>query len=66
MTQASQDTTHQTVACELCLKEVPASEAVVPEAGDYVAYFCGLDCYQRWHAKLEQENATAARAAPTP
>lgn len=38
----------QQVACEVCLKEVPASEATVPEATDYVVYFCGLDCYQRW------------------
>lgn len=38
----------QQVACEVCLKEVPASEATVPEATDYVVYFCGLDCYQKW------------------
>lgn len=36
------------VACEVCLKEVPKSEAAVSEATDYVAYFCGLDCYQKW------------------
>ena len=36
------------VACEMCLREVPKSEATVPEATDYVAYFCGLECYERW------------------
>ena len=36
------------VACEISLKEVPLSEAIVPEATDYVAHFCGLDCYQKW------------------
>lgn len=36
------------VACEVCLREIPKSEAVVPEAADYVAYFCGLQCYERW------------------
>jgi len=36
------------VACEICLKEVPISEAIVPEATDYVAHFCGLACYQKW------------------
>ena len=36
------------VSCEICLKEVPISEAVVPEATDYVAHFCGLDCYEKW------------------
>ncbi|MCU0813788.1 MAG: DUF3330 domain-containing protein [Burkholderiaceae bacterium] len=41
----------QRVACEVCLKEVPKSEATVAEAADYVAYFCGLDCYQTWQAQ---------------
>ena len=36
------------VACEICLKEVPASEATVPEATDYVVHFCGLECYEKW------------------
>lgn len=36
------------VACEVCLREVPRSEAVVPEAADYVAYFCGLECFEKW------------------
>lgn len=39
------------VACEVCLKEVPRSEAVVPEAVDYVTYFCGLDCYEKWKSQ---------------
>ena len=39
------------VACEVCLKEVPQSEATVPEAVDYVVYFCGIDCYQKWKAR---------------
>lgn len=36
------------VACEVCMKDIPKSEAVVPEAEDYVAYFCGLECYAKW------------------
>ena len=36
------------VTCAVCLKEVPRSEAQVAEAVDYVAYFCGLDCFERW------------------
>lgn len=36
------------VPCEECLKEIPISEAKVDEANDYVAYFCGLDCYDKW------------------
>jgi hypothetical protein len=36
------------VPCAVCEHEVPASEAVVAEAVDYMVYFCGLDCYERW------------------
>jgi hypothetical protein len=36
------------VACEVCLREVPRSQAVVPESADYVAYFCGLECFEKW------------------
>jgi hypothetical protein len=36
------------VACAVCMKEVPLSEAIVPEAKDYVAHFCSPDCYQKW------------------
>jgi len=34
--------------CGVCELEVPISEALIPEAVDYVVYFCGLDCYDRW------------------
>ena len=44
------------VACEVCLKEVPRSEAKVPEAADYVMYFCGLECYAKWRALAGQPN----------
>ncbi len=36
------------VKCAVCLKEVPLSEAHVPEAEDYFVNFCGLDCYDKW------------------
>jgi hypothetical protein len=39
----------QQVFCESCLKLVPRSEALSADARDYVAYFCGRDCYDRWH-----------------
>jgi hypothetical protein len=35
-------------SCEVCEHEVPLSEAVVREASDYMAHFCGLECYERW------------------
>ncbi len=38
------------VACEcgMCGKEVPISEAKVPEANELILYFCGLDCHEKW------------------
>lgn len=41
--------------CRVCMKEIPASEAKVREAEDYVMHFCGLDCLQAW----EQEDSEA-------
>ena len=42
------------VKCEVCLKELPRSEAKGPEAEDYVIYFCGLDCYDRWNQSSDK------------
>ncbi|MDT8386699.1 MAG: DUF3330 domain-containing protein [Thiogranum sp.] len=41
------DETEQ-VECKVCRKEIPRSEATSDEATDYVTYFCGLDCYEKW------------------
>ena len=51
----------QTVACEVCMKEIPLSAAKTSEAIDYVVHFCGLDCYEAWHekkAKRGKQDAT--------
>ncbi len=42
------------VPCQVCHKEVPLSEAKVAEAADYVAHFCGLECYAEWKRRSEQ------------
>jgi hypothetical protein len=47
------------VECEVCLKEIPHSEAGVVEANDYVMYFCGLDCYRQWRELHEADTDTA-------
>ncbi len=47
----------QLVSCEVCLKSVPASEADIVEANDYVAYFCGLECYDIWRNKEKQSDS---------
>jgi len=36
------------VTCGVCQREIPLSAAVWREGSDYVAYFCGLECYDRW------------------
>jgi len=36
------------VSCDICLKEIPVSEASNCEATDYVIHFCGLECYEKW------------------
>lgn len=48
------------VACDVCLKEIPASEAQNEEASDYVAHFCGLECHEKWREQqaMEQEKAS--------
>lgn len=41
------------VPCNVCQHEVPTSEALLAEAVDYVVYFCGLDCYERWRKQRD-------------
>lgn len=43
------------VACEVCLKEIPLSEAKNEEATDYVYYFCGSDCYAKWKEQKQKD-----------
>lgn len=46
----------QQVSCEQCRKQLPADEAVVEEAKDYVHWFCGQDCYQHWQLNHKRES----------
>lgn len=50
------------VKCEVCLKEIPQSEAVNPEAQDYVLFFCGVDCYSRWNEEAARQKAGGERS----
>lgn len=43
------------VACEVCLKEIPASEAKSAEAQDYFVQFCGLECYEIWRQRMRKD-----------
>jgi len=42
------------VACEVCLKEIPISTAKSAKATDYIMYYCGLDCYEKWKKQQEE------------
>jgi hypothetical protein len=53
------------VACEICLREVPRSEAIVPEAADYVVYFCGLECFETWKNSPPASDDTQASPGGT-
>lgn len=58
MQDQTNDTEINQVACEVCLKQIPSSEAASEEATDYVVYFCGLDCYQEWKDKRQTADET--------
>jgi hypothetical protein len=63
MTTAGKPAGTERVTCEVCLKEVPRSEASVSETRDHVAYFCGPECYRKW---FDRRQAAAGAAAPEP
>ena len=45
------------VSCEYCKKNIPRSEAFQPEGEEYVAYFCGLHCYEAWRREAERDDS---------
>ena len=46
---------NEQISCDICLKEIPISEAKNEEANDYVAHFCGLECYDQWRKQDTSE-----------
>ena len=46
------------VSCEVCFKEIPVSEATSVKATDYIMYYCGLECYDRW--KKQQDGTPSS------
>ena len=55
MSEQKKPTQEEKVVCDICLKEIPISEAKSVEATDYVAHFCGLDCYTKWKEQNKRE-----------
>ena len=55
MIEHKNNTNKELVPCEVCMNEIPRSEAKVEEASDYVAYFCGLECYEKWSKEADNK-----------
>lgn len=49
-------TTESSVACAVCLKEIPKSEEHSAEGLDYLLHFCGLTCYEQWQEKTSDQD----------
>jgi hypothetical protein len=47
---------HEKVKCAQCLREIPKSEALVPEAQDYALYYCGIECFEEWRKQSGKRN----------
>lgn len=45
------------INCDICMKEVPAGDTRFSEIDDYVIYFCGLDCYDKWHKQAKNNSS---------
>lgn len=39
------------LTCDFCLKDLPGKDSIREEGGDYVAHFCGLECYAAWQKR---------------
>lgn len=55
MNENEEPTEIEKVPCEICLKEIPISEAKSEEATGYVLHFCGLECYTKWKEQNNKE-----------
>lgn len=50
------------IPCEVCRKEIPLTEALIPEAEDYIVQFCGLECYAEWKKQGKRPSPQGSRA----
>ena len=42
--------------CHVCMHDIPPDEVVVPEAIDFIGYFWGMECFERWWEIAERAN----------
>lgn len=55
MGETSEVIAPETVACQICMKEIPKSVAESAEAVEYVYYFCGPECYTEWRGERNEK-----------
>lgn len=48
---------NETIACAVCLDEIPGTAMKSEEASDYVHHFCGLECFAGWRAQEDRQDA---------
>lgn len=60
MTDKNKPVEPETLACEVCLKDIPESVSHSMEGEDYIHHFCGLECYKKWQ---EDQDNTALETA---
>jgi hypothetical protein len=58
------DTVAEKIPCDVCHQEIPLSEAMRFEAQDYVAHFCGLECYSTWKQRSEVPDQQDKKSKP--
>ena len=54
MQQKMNENNQDLVSCEICLKSIPTRDCKCVETDEYVANFCGLECYEEWVKKAEE------------
>lgn len=52
------------IVCEACLDEMPSNEGMNFETEDYVAHFCGIECYAQWKEQAAKEATGNSKGTP--
>jgi hypothetical protein len=56
MNTLKQQVLDELISCEVCIREVPVSEAKNEEGADYVMHYFGLECYSLWKRQSETDD----------
>lgn len=50
------------VFCEVCLTHLRKTDALCVESANGEAYFCGAECYEKWHARWQPPQSPVEEA----